>query len=395
MRHIKYNNHSSKVIIYIIIAIIFTILSTLSAIQLNAVGCGYMPNYFNSYGWDVFCTNKLKSTPDWTPLHNPDPQNWSSDRITYSWLGHATVLLNVYGTLIVTDPVFSNRIGLPEMGRNMLGIQRITKLPLDPDQLPVLDFVLISHAHYDHLDRASYYLDAFKQWKTTFLVPWGVRPFIEQKIGWEFWEPDWVRPFFNYKPKPKPKKFYILPMDYQTKPKIKFRRKIVSFRAFRIEHYGFASGRNTLTGVSGYIITAKNKRIAFFGDTSFNQNRNAEGYILAEPIKVDWRKQVRGHLPDDVNIDLCILPIGDHIYNYNHISPEQALNIADQVGCKQILPMHYGTFILSNPAYYPKTPRSEFLQIIESQNRQDFANCTSLQDEGRVFQDIGIECVLD
>ncbi len=363
---------------------------------MNAAGCWFMPDYFNSYGWDTFCTNKLKSTPDWAPLYNADPKNWPSDRITYSWLGHATVLLNIYGTLVVTDPVFSNRIGPPEMGRNMLGIERITRLPLDPEQLPVLDFVLISHAHYDHLDHASYYLDAFKQWKTTFLVPWGVKPFIEQKIGWEFWEPDWVRPFFNYKPKPKPKKFYFLPMDHQTKPKTRFRREIVSFRAFRIEHYGFVIGRNILTGVNGYIITAKNKRIAFFGDTSFHQNRDAEGFILEEPIEVDWRKQVRDYLPDDIDIDLCILPIGDYIYNYNHLSPEQALNVADQVGCKQILPMHYGTFILSNPAYYPETPRETFLQILELQDRQDFANCTSLQDKNeRVFQDIGVECVLE
>ncbi len=83
--------------------------------------------------------------------HRPDPAAWPDDRLTVSWLGHATVLLNVLGTSVVTDPVLERRIGL---GRGVvkLGPRRLIQPALRKRELPRLDAVLLSHAHMDHTD---------------------------------------------------------------------------------------------------------------------------------------------------------------------------------------------------------------------------------------------------
>lgn len=83
--------------------------------------------------------------------YRPDPAGWPDDRLTAAWLGHATVLLNFFGTSVVTDPVLETRIGL---GRGVvkLGPRRLVAPALRKRELPRLDAVLLSHAHMDHTD---------------------------------------------------------------------------------------------------------------------------------------------------------------------------------------------------------------------------------------------------
>jgi L-ascorbate metabolism protein UlaG (beta-lactamase superfamily) len=83
--------------------------------------------------------------------HRPDPASWRDDRITLSWLGHATVLLNFLGTWVLTDPALEARIGI---GRGLvkMGPRRLTPPALRPRELPRPDVVLLSHAHMDHTD---------------------------------------------------------------------------------------------------------------------------------------------------------------------------------------------------------------------------------------------------
>lgn len=70
------------------------------------------------------------------------------------WIGHATVLLRLGGMTILTDPVFSKRIGM-RLGAMTLGLARVRPPALDVEHLPPVDLVLLSHAHFDHLDRPS------------------------------------------------------------------------------------------------------------------------------------------------------------------------------------------------------------------------------------------------
>ena len=74
--------------------------------------------------------------------------------MTLAWLGHATVLINFYGVRILTDPALYPRIGV-DLGLGTLGPMRLVQCALTPDELPEIDLVLVSHAHFDHLDTPS------------------------------------------------------------------------------------------------------------------------------------------------------------------------------------------------------------------------------------------------
>jgi hypothetical protein len=81
----------------------------------------------------------------------PDPSKWRDDQITMAWLGHSTVLINFYGMHILTDPVLKNRVGI-SVGFGTLGPKRYIAPALTVEELPPIDVVLLSHAHYDHFD---------------------------------------------------------------------------------------------------------------------------------------------------------------------------------------------------------------------------------------------------
>jgi L-ascorbate metabolism protein UlaG (beta-lactamase superfamily) len=82
------------------------------------------------------------------------------------WIGHSSVLVDIDGRRILFDPVWSDRIG-PLIGR-----KRFHKPPIQIDSLPKLDAVLISHEHYDHLDKAT--ILALANRDTKYFVPLGV-----------------------------------------------------------------------------------------------------------------------------------------------------------------------------------------------------------------------------
>src|SRR5262245_53067200 len=83
-------------------------------------------------------------------VHRPDPKSWTDNGITLAWLGHSTVLINFYGVRILTDPVLFPRIGI-DAWLMSIGPLRLTSCALPPSQLPEIDLVLVSHAHFDHL----------------------------------------------------------------------------------------------------------------------------------------------------------------------------------------------------------------------------------------------------
>src|SRR5437870_4773158 len=85
---------------------------------------------------------------------SPSLSNWESLELAAVWIGHATVLLRVAGVTILTDPVFSNRIGIG-LGFLTGGPKRFIAPALTIRQLPPIDLVLLSHAHFDHLDRPT------------------------------------------------------------------------------------------------------------------------------------------------------------------------------------------------------------------------------------------------
>ena len=81
----------------------------------------------------------------------PVPATWDDSRLTLTWLGHATVLINFFGLKILTDPALFSRVGMRFPGIT-IGPKRLTAPALRVGDLPRIDLVLLSHAHFDHLD---------------------------------------------------------------------------------------------------------------------------------------------------------------------------------------------------------------------------------------------------
>src|SRR3954469_4078666 len=88
------------------------------------------------------------------PAARPRPELWSNDAITSSCLGHSTVLMNFLGVRVLTDPVFFTRVGL-RFAPVILGPQRYFAPALEPLGVAPPDVIVISHAHFDHLDTWS------------------------------------------------------------------------------------------------------------------------------------------------------------------------------------------------------------------------------------------------
>lgn len=82
----------------------------------------------------------------------PEPASWNDDQVTAAWLGHSTVLINFFGVNILTDPVLFSRVGIRIPGLFTLGPKRLVAPALKFHELPRIDIVLLSHAHFDHFD---------------------------------------------------------------------------------------------------------------------------------------------------------------------------------------------------------------------------------------------------
>src|SRR5213596_114361 len=82
---------------------------------------------------------------------HPTPDTWSNENLTAAWIGHSTVLINFFGVTILTDPVLFPRIGIRLPGFT-IGPKRLTAPALEFHQLPQIDVIVLSHAHFDHLD---------------------------------------------------------------------------------------------------------------------------------------------------------------------------------------------------------------------------------------------------
>src|SRR4029077_7439817 len=96
----------------------------------------------------------------WRPIApafaKPNPANWSNTQVTLAWIGHATVLINFFGIKILTDPVLFPRIGIRLPGFT-IGPKRLIAPALHFHQLPRIELILLSHAHFEHFDLRTLY----------------------------------------------------------------------------------------------------------------------------------------------------------------------------------------------------------------------------------------------
>lgn len=260
--------------------------------------------------WDLIFGGGETTAPNF----KPNPSAWRDDKITAAWIGHSTVLINFYGTRIITDPVFSSRIGLNILGLTSIGPKRLVEPALTISELPPVDLILLSHAHMDHLDLPS--LEQFSR-DIPVVISKNNVDVIDGLSFKEVHELDWGE------------KIALAGVDIE---------------AVRAKHFGWRwpweedRSRGNWFGRSynAYLLKKNGKHIFFGGDTALQEYFKSIGE--------------RG-----ASVDLAMMPIGAYDpWIHNHCNPEQAVQMANDIRARFVLPMHWGTFVQSDePTHEP------------------------------------------
>jgi L-ascorbate metabolism protein UlaG (beta-lactamase superfamily) len=242
----------------------------------------------------------------WHPIApafaKPNPSQWSDRQVTAAWLGHATVLINFLGINILTDPVLFPRIGIRIPFLFTVGPKRLTAPALTVDELPRIDIVLLSHAHFDHLDWRT--LRKFGR-STKVITARNTRDLLNWTRLHDVTELGWGE-------------------DHSFKTQV----GSINVTALPVQHWGARMQHDDHRGYNAYLIERNGRRILFGGDTAFT-NRFVE---------------VRQYGP----VDLAIVSIA--AYNpwiRSHADPEQAIRMANDARARFIMPVHHQTFRLS------------------------------------------------
>ncbi len=246
--------------------------------------------------WLFELRRPIAPAPAW-----PRPNEWPNDRLTAAWLGHSTVLLNFYGVTILTDLVLFPRIGI-RLPFLTVGPKRLTKPALVVHELPPIDLILLSHAHFDHLDtrtlhRFGRHTQVITASRTKDLLCWT-----------KFRE--------------------VTELAWGEKHTIEAPSEDLLVRAFLVRHWGARLRYDDFRGYNGYVLEREGRRIIFAGDTALTNDFAT--------------------LDDGRAFDLAIMGIGAYQPWINsHCSPEQAIAMADAAGARHIMPVHHQTFKLS------------------------------------------------
>jgi L-ascorbate metabolism protein UlaG (beta-lactamase superfamily) len=263
------------------------------------------------------------------PLAIDIPDRVLGGSLAAAWLGHATVLVRIGGMWVLTDPVFSSRIGVP-IGPMTLGLSRLQPPP-DPATLPPIDLVLLSHAHFDHLDKPT--LRRLCSPSTTVIAAVKTGRLVPRGFG----------------------AVHELPWDGEL------RVGPLTVRAMRPRHWGARLSVDTHRGFNSYVIDSGERRVLFAGDTA----RTDVFVPLAREGKA---------------IDLSIFGIGAYDpWVHHHATPEQAWEMHTESGGKFLMPMHHSTFKLSDE------PRDEPLRRLLAAAGEGVERIVG-RDLGRVWE---------
>jgi L-ascorbate metabolism protein UlaG (beta-lactamase superfamily) len=228
----------------------------------------------------------------------------NKNRMSFTWIGHASVLIQLDGKNILTDPIWSERCS----PISFIGPKRYTNPGIKLDELPPIDIIVISHNHYDHMDLPTL-KELDKRFKPTIYAGLGNKDFLKNEGLTNVVELDWWDIRFD-----KDLKITFTPTQH-------------------FSGRGLFDRAETLWG--SYIIEGKSETVYFAGDT---------GYFPGF-------KEIGKRFP---KIDAAILPIGAYEPRWFmkpiHMNPEDTLQAFSDLGAKYLLPMHYLTFVLTDEA---------------------------------------------
>ncbi len=221
------------------------------------------------------------------------------DRIV--WLGHASFYIKINGVSMITDPCFGD---LPM-------VERRIPLPCSPESLGNIDYILISHGHRDHCDKESLRLLVKTNPRCLILGPLGLEDLIKNLVKdlgpARVQEAGWYQVFDTHDP------------------------QIVFLPAVHWNRRGLFDFNRMLWG--GFLIRSGGRSVFFAGDTAYSGHFEEIRKVIG-PVSV------------------CLVPIGSYKPEYlmksEHTNPEEAVRAAVDLDAGILIPMHYGTYDLSN-----------------------------------------------
>lgn len=267
----------------------------------------------------------------------PDPSVAAGIRAT--WVGHATVLVQAPGLNILTDPVFSHRIG----PASWFGPARFARPAVEFADLPRIDAVLVSHDHYDHLDMPTLKRLAKDKAKLA-IAPLGMAELLKD-AGFET----------------------VVALDWWQSTLLPSGDTVTLVPA---RHHGMRwpwDRNKRLWG--GFVVASRAGRIYFAGDTGDGPQFDAIGERFGP-------------------FELALIPIGAYLPRWfmapQHVGPEEAVSVVRRLRAKTSLAIHWGTFRLADDGYreapdsllasLARDPAAPDFRVVEGGQRVDVAS---------------------
>jgi L-ascorbate metabolism protein UlaG (beta-lactamase superfamily) len=242
---------------------------------------------------------KEKQQDKWKPLVRPQQELFSGSGDQIVWLGHASFAIRLGGINFIHDPVFFDVPFTP----------RQVGLSIDPSTIQGIDYVLLSHGHMDHTDKKSLQLLSQRN-AFTLLAPLRLPELVQRWLPeLSYQEAGWYQ---QYQLPDDAVKVFLLPAYhwYKRTPFDDDKRLWGSF-----------------------ILQTPSHTIYISGDSGYE----------------DHFQEIAGLFPD---IDICIMGVGAYkpafVMETSHLSPLEAVNAFHDLGGKVFIPMHYGTYDLSD-----------------------------------------------
>jgi L-ascorbate metabolism protein UlaG (beta-lactamase superfamily) len=223
----------------------------------------------------------------------------SPGELGITFIGHSSFFIQIGGRKVLIDPVFAERL---------IALRRLRRPGVKIKDLPAIDMVLLSHAHMDHLNRPSLRRLVAHNIKVSgrapiAVVPWGVEDLVNdlgfaRVVTLEWWQTK-----------------SIGGLELTMTP---------------CKHWGARLFKDTHRGFGGYVIRGGGHSLYHSGDTAY-----FDGFT---------------HIGNRLKPEIALLPIGAYrpdSYRGVHTCPEEALQGFLDLGARRMIPMHYGTFRLS------------------------------------------------
>jgi L-ascorbate metabolism protein UlaG (beta-lactamase superfamily) len=242
----------------------------------------------------IACSGSFRPPPP--AAQTPDPAAWSPEDLTVAYLGHASVLIDFAGTMILTDPTLYDRIG-PAVGPLTIGPKRVVASALPAERLPKLDALLVTHAHMDSLDCPS--LERLAA-TPLLVVPERTRDLVDD-------------------------------LGYSRVVELAWGKQAaagdVTIEAVPVRHWARRWPWESWRGYNGYLLSRGGVRVLFASDTAYS------------PELAEWARSR--------HVTVAILGIGAYDpWIWNHEDPEQAWQTFAQSGAQHLIPVHWDTFRL-------------------------------------------------